>query len=125
MQMISAMIVAPVMSLLFASLAVEAEQASPVAQLAAEGAQASSDVHLNTVAGALTDLLKSGDQGAGTLSAIAQASNTSAIVETIKELLNGTMKLSSRVGNLLPFRGILIPMTSHRFTLNSPRLLDT
>ncbi|CAE7233884.1 unnamed protein product, partial [Symbiodinium natans] len=90
MQVISAMIVAPLMAFFLASA--EAEQASPVAQLAAEGAQASSDVHLNTVAGALTDLLKS-DQGAsGSLSAIAQASNTSAIVATITDLLNGTMK---------------------------------
>ncbi|CAE7255297.1 Trpa1 [Symbiodinium pilosum] len=74
------------------------DRASPVAQLAAEGAQAlrSSDAHLNSVAGALTDLLKSGrilgDKGTGSLSAIAQASNTSGIVETIKELLNVTMK---------------------------------
>eukprot|EP00439_Symbiodinium_sp_Y106_P018679 s7452_g2.t1 len=91
MQVISTMILVPLAAFLFAS--VEAGQASPVvAQLAAEGAQAS-DAHLNTVAGALTDLLKSSDKSAASsLSSIAQVSNTSAIVDTIKDLLNATMK---------------------------------
>jgi len=89
------MISVPLAALIFASA--EAGQVPTVTQLAADGAHApSTDAHLNSVAGALTDLLKSSNQGSGaassSLSSLAQASNTSAIVDTIKDLLNVTMK---------------------------------